>query len=188
MPQLRSLLLAALVLAALPAALAHATQVVPLDTRGLVRSSHDIVIGDVVATRSFWNPERTRILTEVTVRVAETLKGAEGTVTLTQLGGEVDGAVYDVPGSPVFRRGEQALLFLWRDSRGRAQVNGLAQGKFDITRDANSGTRTVQRALPGLGFRDARSLAALRAGERAPAVPLSDMVTEVKRLVAEAGR
>ncbi|MEO5617368.1 MAG: hypothetical protein ABIS67_06325 [Candidatus Eisenbacteria bacterium] len=188
MPLFRSFLLAALVTAALPAAIAQATQVIPLDTRGLVRSSNDIVIGEVIATRSYWNPEGTRILTDVSVRVSETLRGAEGTITLTQLGGEVDGAIYDVPGSPAFRRGEQALLFLWRDTRGRAQVNGMAQGKFDITRDAASGARTVQRPLPGLGFRDPRSLSALRAGERAPAVPLADMVTEVKRLITEGGR
>ncbi len=189
MPPLRSPIFVALAaLLLLPAAHALATQVVPLDTRGLVRSSHDIVIGDVLATRSYWNAERSRILTDVTVRVSESLKGAGGEVTLTQVGGEVDGAVYEVHGSPVFRRGERALLFLWRDSRGRAQVNGLGQGKFDITRDPASGALTVQRPLPGLRFRDARSLGALRAGERAPAVPLADLVAEVRRVLAEDGR
>jgi len=188
MPSLRPLLAAALLIPSLLPAPAAATQVVPLDTRGLVRSSSDIVIGEVIGKRSYWNAGRTRIFTDVIVRVGESLKGAGDTVTLTQLGGEVDGATLDVPGSPSFRRGEQALLFLWRDGRGRPQVNGLAQGKFEIARDPATGSRMVERRLPGLAFRDARTLRPLAAGERPAAVPLADLVGEVRRLLAEDGR
>jgi hypothetical protein len=184
----RKLSLFLVLLAALRAAPASATQVIALDTRALVSSSHDIVVGEVLAARSYWNPERTRIYTDVTVRVNETLRGATGTLTLTQMGGVVDGARYTVPGSPEFKPGEEALLFVWRDPSGRAQVNGLAQGKFDIRRDPSTGARLVQRTLPGLAVKDARSLSLVKSGERAPQLKLDDLLGEVRRAMAEDGR
>lgn len=183
-----TLLLAVLVpcLAAGPAA---ATRVIHLDTKSLVHESSDIVIGQVEGTRAHWNERHTKIVTDVDVRVTQTLKGSPATrVTLTQLGGDIDGMRYEVPGSPVFTSGEEALLFLWRDTRGRAQVNGLAQGKFDIRRDPATGERLVQRALPGLAINDTRNLGPVRAGAAAPRVTLNAMVGEIQRALAEGGR
>ena len=181
-------LIAALVLllAAWPAA---ATQVVHFDTRALVRGSSDIVIGEIAGTRSYWNDRHTKILTEVSVRISETLKGTPAqTIALVELGGEVDGMRYNVPGCPVFRSGEQALLFVWRDRAGRPQVNALAQGKFEIRRDPATGRSVVQRSLPGLAMTDARSLRAVPSGEPAPRIPLDDMKREIQSVLAEDGR
>ncbi len=167
----------------------RATQVVQQSLRDLTLGSSDIVIGQVADTRAHWNASHTKVVTEVTVRVSEALKGAPGEVlTLTQLGGDVDGFRYAVPGSPLFRPGEQALLFVWRDARGRAQVNGLAQGKFDIRLDEATGARTVQRSVEGTAVRDVRSLSLVRAGEPAPQLPLADLVSQIKALLEEGGR
>ena len=89
------------------AALSNATTVLRLDTPTLVQGSSDIVIGSVVSTNSRWNEAHTTILTDVTLRVEEALKGRRtgGTVTLTQMGGDVDGLHLEVGGSPVFRTG-----------------------------------------------------------------------------------
>jgi len=181
--RIASAALAALLLAAVSAA----TTVIRMDTRALVLRSNDIVIGTVQGTRSYWDAGHTRILTDVTVQVRESLKGvAAGPVVLTQLGGELDGMRYHIEGSPHFARGEEALLFLWRDPQGRAQVNGLAQGKFDIGVDAK-GARTVQRSGPGLGFKDVRTLDALPEG--APArVGLDELKREIARIMKEGGR
>src|SRR5262245_42185049 len=114
--------LLALLLGACLATAAAATSLIQLDTPALVRGSHDIVIGRVVSQRSHWNPGHSRILTDIVVAVDETLKGttdAGGTITLTQLGGVVDGARLAVAGSPTFAPGEEALLFVWRDPDGR---------------------------------------------------------------------
>jgi hypothetical protein len=186
-PRLR---LAALLLAcASLAPHAHATQVRHLDTRALAIESSDIVVGRIAATRSYWNDTHTKILTDVSVEIAESVKGAgPGTLVLTQLGGEVDGVRYTIPGCPAFRAGEEALLFVWRDPRGRAQVNGLAQGKFEITRDPATGARSVQRAMPGLAVRDARTLKLVPATETAPRIPLDELLNEVRRSLEEAGR
>lgn len=184
-PLLRASVMGVVLLAlAVPPSLA--TQMIHLDTRALVRGSEDIVIGQVEQTRPYWNASHTKIFTAVEVRVSESLKGAPGgSITLTQLGGEVDGFRYSVPGSPVFAPGEEALLFVWRDPQGRAQVNGLAQGKFDIRRDAATGERTVQRALPGLAVRDARTLSLVPEGQPVPPLRLSELVREIRRAIAD---
>jgi len=169
--------------------LAWATTVFHLDTPALVEGSSDIVIGHVDALRSYMSPDHRHILTEVTVTVADRLKGDDATqqVTLVQLGGEVDGMRYTVPGSPLFKPGEEALLFIWRDESGRAQVNGLAQGKFDITRDSATGERLIQRTLPGLAVKNPRTLALAAKGQPAARIPLSTMMREIRRALEESG-
>jgi hypothetical protein len=167
---------------------ARSTTVIRLDTPGLVRSSSDIVVGTVESARCRWDDSHTRILTEVTVHVTRSLKGENQRLTLLQWGGELDGMRYTIPGSPTFHPGEEALLFVWRDRHGRPQVNGLAQGKFDIRRDQETGEALVERSLPGLAVRDAHTLRTLRAGEAAPRITLGRMLDEIQRSLEEAGR
>lgn len=190
MPRRYRLLPVALVLLlALGVPAARATQMVHLDTQALVLGSDDIVVGQVESIRPRWNAAHTKIFTDVSVRVTQTLKGGAGErLTLTQLGGEVDGVRYTVPGCPAFVAGEEALLFVWRDARGQAQVNGLAQGKFDIRRDPATGEATVQRSVPGLAVRDPRMLRLVPQGQAAPRIRLSELVREIQRTLAEDGR
>jgi hypothetical protein len=169
--------------------LAGATTVYQLDTPALVHSSSEIVIGRVEKMRSYVSDDRRHIFTEISVVVDDRFKGDDGArITLVQLGGEVDGMRYTVPGSPLFKAGEEALLFVWRDGHGTPQVNGLAQGKFDITRDPQTGERFVQRTVPGLAVRDARTLALLAKNQPAPRIPLSTMLREIQRAIEEDGR
>ena len=168
---------------------ATASQVIHLDTRGLTRESSDIVIGRVGEQHSHWNAAHTMIVTDVTIVVDQALKGAPGTsITLTQVGGEVDNMRYSVAGSPSFTSGEEVLIFAWRDAAGRPQVDGLGQGKFEILRDRATGARTVRRSIPGLGISEARSLRALPEQAATGRVPLDDMVREIRAALAEAGR
>ena len=189
MPMPRFLVLAtALALLSAPPP-AHATQVLQQSLRDLTLGSQDIVIGRVEDTQVRWNEAHTKIVTDVTVRVDESLKGASAErLTLTQLGGDLDGFRYSVPGSPLFRAGEQALLFVWRDARGRAQVNGLAQGKFDITTDPATGARTVQRSGPGMQVRELGALSPVRPGQPVPRLALTELVGEIRRILEEGGR
>ncbi len=182
------LLAGATLLGALCAPTAHGTQVVHLDTRALTLGSSDIVIGQVETVTPRWNAARTRIVTDVTLAVSQSLKGETRRIVLTQLGGTVGDVRMTVPGCPVFTPGEEALLFVWRDRQGRAQVNGLAQGKFEIRRDPATGERMVQRAAPGLAVRDARRLSLVRPGEPAPSLRLAHLVREIQRVLEEGGR
>jgi hypothetical protein len=169
--------------------LARSSQVTRLDTSGLVRESSDIVIGQVESASTHWNESRSAIVTEVTVRVSQTLKGAAADrLVLRQMGGEVDGMRYSIPGSPSFTLGEEALLFVWRDAAGRPQVDGLAQGKFDIAKDPATGERMVQRSLPGLAIRDAKTLGMVPTGGSTPRIALSALVREIQAALGEAGR
>jgi hypothetical protein len=179
----------AFVLLALFAVPAAATQVQHLDTRDLTQTSSDIVVGRVQDVKPHWNADHTKIFTDVTVQVSQTLKGVSTpAVTLTQLGGTVGDLRYEVEGCPAFAPGEEALLFLWRDSKGRAQLNGLGQGKFEITRDAKTGARMVQRRVEGLAIGDTKRLGAVATGRPAPPLPLDDLITEIKATLAEGGR
>ena len=169
----------------LAGSLSHATTVRHLETRELTIDSQQIVIGEVQGTHSHWNPSHTKILTEVSIKVSRWLKGGPGgSLTLTQLGGVVDGVRYNVPACPSFTAGEEALFFVWSAPDGRAQVNGLAQGKFEITRDAKTGERVVQRRASGFAVSDARSLSAVLVGQKARPLLLSDLVGEIERTLA----
>jgi hypothetical protein len=189
MPTPRFIILATALAMILFAPVAGASQVLHQTLRDLTLGSSDIVIGQVEGTNARWDDSRRRIVTEITVRVSESLKGAPAErLILTQLGGDLDGFRYAVPGNPLFRPGEEALLFVWRDAKGRAQVNGLAQGKFEITTNAATGERTVQRAPEGLRVREARTLSLVKAGEQAPQLRLGDMLGEIRTVIAEGGR
>jgi hypothetical protein len=171
------------------AAACGATSLLPQSTRELALSSSDIVIGTVAATHSYWNPAHTRILTDVSFDVSESLEGVPGgRLTLTQFGGERDGIRVSVPGGPLFVPGQQSLLFVWRDSPGRPQVNGLAMGKFDIRQDPETGERLVQRTAPGFAVRDLRTLRALTVGELEPRLRLDDLVREIRHDLEVRGR
>ena len=76
---------------------------------------------------------------------------------------------------------------MWRDRLGRAQVNGLGQGKFDIRRDPATGEATVQRAVPGLGVSDARLLRLVPQGQAIPRIPLNDLLREIRRELGTGG-
>ena len=167
-----------------------ATTMRHLDTRALTLGSSDIVIGQVEAVHSRWDAARRHIFTDVDVKISSSLKGvAAERITLTQLGGEVDGVKYSVPGGPLFKPGGEALLFVWRDTNGRPQVNGLAQGKFDIERDAATGTLMVQRNTPGFAVKDVQRLVGVESATAATRLPLEDLVREIKSaLGTEAGR
>jgi hypothetical protein len=67
-------------------------------------------------------------------------------------------------------------------------VNGLAQGKFDIRTDPATGERSVQRQAPGTPAGDITGLTVVRKSQAVPMLRLTDMVSEIRRIVSEAGR
>lgn len=127
-----------------------ATQVLPLDVAALAADSGLVVEGRVVASRSFWNEARTRILTEVDVAVERAHKGrGPAQVTVVQMGGVVDGMRMTVHGALHWQTDEEVLLFLEPSLPGRHRVAGFSQGKFEIHVDERTGERWAVR--PALG-------------------------------------
>lgn len=170
------LLLIAVILAcsALPAL---ATQIIRQSPEELAKSSPLIVDGTVSGVRSYWNPDHSKIITETTVAVGATHKGANTTsVRVVQLGGVVGNVRQTAHGALAWERGEEVLLFLEPSTPGAYQVVGFSQGKFEIERDARTGRAFVQQAMPP----DARASApSTTAAPRDEKVTLEQFLSQV---------
>ena len=78
-------------------------------------------------------------------------------LVVTQPGGVVGKLKVEVPGAASYRSGEEVVLFLTPDGRGKFHVNGLSQGRFDVVKDTQTGGEMVRSfafdastAAPGL--------------------------------------
>jgi hypothetical protein len=141
--------LTTLALATFAATAALATQVIQRTPRELAQESVLIVDGTVTGVRSYWSPDRSRILTETTVAVSSTYKGAGGgIVRVLQPGGVVGNVRMTAHGALSWRRGEEVLLFLEPALNDAFQVAGFSQGKYEIERDGRTGQAFVRQAPP----------------------------------------
>lgn len=128
----------------LPVALESAS-LVKLDLRELVAESPTIVHGRVLSSSSRWTADRSVIVTDVRLQVIEALKGQEqGEVVIIQLGGEVGALRVEVSGALSFKPGDESILFLHRDTRGRSLVTGFSQGYFAVERDPATHKKVVK--------------------------------------------
>ena len=125
----------------------------PLDQ--MARRADQIFTGEVVGITSQMNARRTGIYTFVTVAVDEYLKGGRrDLLTLRILGGEAAGYRLVVAGSPVFRLGEEVLVFSDGGAGRIPTVLGMAAGKFTVERDPATGEQLLSRSLAGLTLED----------------------------------
>lgn len=143
---------------------AQASIVVQMSVESLTQDATTIVVGRVVETRASWTEgDHGAIVTDVVVEVEESIKGAKvERLTFRVMGGRVDDLAQRVPGEPVFRRGERALLFLDARPGGRLGVLGMGQGCYRIHDDPASGVEVAIPALEGLSLAEVEPL---RAGE-----------------------
>ena len=104
----------------------------------LTKQAGSVLRGRVVSTRSAWTADRATIVTEVTITVNETWKGAApagNTVTLTVPGGEVGDEGIAVEHAPVFAKDEDVVLFLEPQADGGLRVSADEQGKYTVFGD-----------------------------------------------------
>ncbi len=91
---------------------------------------------------------RGRIVTDVTLRVEETMKGdarVGSTLTMTRIGGVIGDIGMRVEGEPILDVGSRYVLFLYRVEGGSTlRPVGMSQGVMGV--DEQHGERTV---LPG---------------------------------------
>ncbi len=142
---------AALVVAcfALIAANAALAQVYSASLEELATTSSAVVVGKTTNIRSFWNADRTQIMTEVTLQVDDQVAGNTGPETIVTIpGGRVGNSLYEVSDMPIFIEGEEVIVFLWQDPEGRNLVTGGAQGRIGIEVDQALNQRVVTSALP----------------------------------------
>ena len=125
---------------------AGATTMLREEVTDLSRVSDVVVRGTVRRVESRWTQDRMRIVTEVEISVAETLKGKGGaTVKILQPGGQVGDIVQKVSGLASFSQGEEVVVFLERRPGERYMVAGMAQGKFRVERSSDG---TAAFAVP----------------------------------------
>jgi hypothetical protein len=144
----------------------YATSVQRLSFEELVAKAHTIVQGSVVSALTYRSADGKLILTNYTISVEESLKGASGrTVILTTIGGRIGNTVLHVSGMPVLQPGEKAVLFL-EQAGAYTTVVGLNQGKFTVSNGE------ISNSVTGLSFPDG-----------GPGTPLKMPVDEFKRQV-----
>lgn len=135
------------------AGLAHATVLVPLDTKALTERADRVVLGTVESAVSRWSSDHQAIYTDVTIRVERTYKGAlkpGDRVVVRREGGSVDGIGMRVFGAANFVVGEETVVFL--EMRGGAAYTvGMTQGKLHVTTSAD-GYKQVAANLAGVAF------------------------------------
>src|SRR5262249_34818764 len=121
--------LLAVLLVLASATIATATIVVPVPDADLIDGAAAIVLGDVTAIESRWDPARRQIFSVITLDVRESLKGDVplGALTIREPGGRVAGIQSWIHGSPEFVVGERVLLFLSHNPDGTLRVMHLYQ-------------------------------------------------------------
>src|SRR5262245_11962096 len=134
----------ALVLALLLFPVAAAAQD-PSMTRFAAESTA-VLHGVCIHNAARWDGQRRMIVTDTTIRAVEYLKGNLGsTITVSEPGGELPerNLAMTVPHVARFQRGEEVVVFVWRDPGGAYRVVGGAQGKYTVDRDPATGTKRV---------------------------------------------
>jgi|GEM_PF-500662 len=130
------------VLLLLASAASATTIVLPTDDQ-LVRKSPVIVEGTVISSTPVVRGEG--IWTETKLLVDRTLKGdVAGELTIREVGGEIDGRITKIFGSPEYKAGERVMAFLTPTPRGDYQTVDLFVGKFSEQRAVN-GRRLLVR-------------------------------------------
>ena len=147
--------------------------VVQKDVAALTSESQQIIVGDVVEVRSFWDDDHALIKSRIVVAVDQYLVGqGSGTEVLEMSGGTVGELSLRVSVLPTFEQGDHVLLFL-----GESQIRlvGCFQGAF-----LTDGQEAVQMA-PGCGSVIPESGRPLRVllGEIEAALPSGTVLPDV---------
>jgi hypothetical protein len=118
--------------------LANATTVIPPNFDQLVSRAQIIFEGEVTNLQSQWIGEgdQHRIVTFVTFKVDETLKGDPGaSYSIRMLGGTVDGRTMEVTDAPKFTVGDHDLLFVENNGSQFIPLVGIQHGRFRVQKD-----------------------------------------------------
>ena len=118
--------------------IANATTVIPPKFDELVGRAEIIFEGEVTGLQSQWIGEgaKHRIVTFVTFKVDDALKGAPGTTySMRMLGGTVDGRTMEVTDAPKFKVGDRDFLFVENNGSQFIPLVGIQHGRFRVQKD-----------------------------------------------------
>jgi hypothetical protein len=172
------------------AASAHATTLIRAGLDDLVADNGTIVLGAVRSAHSYWNEERTFILTDVQIAVTNVLKGnaKERDVTATVLGGTVDDLTTLIVGGAELVPGKSYVLFLDEGDlpgvKGVRTVRAHSQGVFEVVK-ARDGLRAVSQASRQPLHPDALGFVEVPGGMEG--LPLSSMIQSIREIANRQG-
>ena len=136
-------------LSLMPATAPRAMKVAALGIEEVVARADRIFVGTCVEARGERDPEHGIVVTRYTFSVSRPVKGqVGGTVTFQQYGGSAGKRRTVIDGLPVYRPGEEVVLFLKPDSAwGLTSPVGMFQGRYEVGRDEANGRKTVVQDL-----------------------------------------
>lgn len=121
-----------------------ALTVLPATFEELVRESHAVVHGRVVAVEGRWSADRRTIESLVTLEAIDHFKGtATATTTFRVPGGDAGGRRLVVVGAPAFAPGDDVVVFLRGQAPALPTPVGLSLGVYRVARDPRSGGLVV---------------------------------------------
>lgn len=143
----------------------------------LKEASDAVVIAKTLRSESFWNEDRTAILTRVFLQVEESITGSSPAQTEVIVpGGRIGGFIHEVSDMPSFFDDEESIVFIERHSSGVNVVAGGAIGKILIDKDPVTHVRTVTRPPFFLMEEDAQPSDAVKpSGAETGVTPVSDV-------------
>lgn len=130
---------------------AGATTLIRQSLEELVAGNREVVVGEVLEARSYWNEDHTFILTDHRIATQEALKGgrSDQEITVTLMGGRVGSRSTLIVGGAELVPGHSYLLFLHEDdlpgAKSALTVRYHSQGVFDI-QIGRGGLRAVSQA------------------------------------------
>lgn len=157
---------------------------IAVEPEALRDASPVIVDADVQQVRYGVDPKTGGLATYVTLRLRESLRGADGLeiLTLREPGGMMGEWVHEIDAVPRYRQGERVLVFLQPARDGSLRTTGMFLGKYAI--DSSDGVETAARETDGAGWIDRPKSAAARI----PLQHLRSIVTDPQAPTPKFGR
>lgn len=162
---------------------ALATTMRRMDLPEVVHRADRVVHAVAVEERVYWDASHRKIYTDTTFEVMEDIKGVGSPrLTVTMMGGTIDTWNMLIEGTPVFRVGEEVILFTSPRPGGTYNLVGFAQGLMRIQEDPETGEKLARSFMPtGVTYLDRAGGQAVTRNPRV--ATLSEMKEELRRLV-----
>jgi len=149
----------------------------------LAQESSAILVGTCTETESYWADNNSKIFTRITLQGEQYLRGDLGpSAEVIVPGGRVGNTIYEVSEMPVFRKGEEVVVFLWQHPNGSILVTGGAQGKLPVETDPQTGKKMVA-GVPVQVQGDVGLQKVAPSGPQTRKVPLEDLISEIQSYV-----
>ena len=123
-----------------------------VDPEDIARRAPLAIEGQVLSSRSGFDPVTGRLSTYVTLQVDTVHRGPRNLerVVLREIGGEFEDLIHDVDAVPRYEPGERVLAFLEPARDGALRTFGMHFGKFTIA-EPERGSSTASRDTGGAG-------------------------------------